>query len=58
MLGGLTGPAVLPGDPAGSLLLRRITGDLQPRMPLNAPPLNDSQTAAIRTWIQQGAPKN
>ena len=58
MHGGAGGPAVLPGDPAGSLLLGRITGELQPRMPLNAPPLNDSQTAAIRTWIREGASKN
>lgn len=58
MLGGDTGPAIAPGDPAGSLILGRITGDIQPRMPLNLPPLNESQIATIRTWIREGAQKN
>jgi hypothetical protein len=53
--GGDTGPAVVPGDPAKSLLLGAIRqdGDLKmpPKMKLPAPVLDD-----FRRWVEMGAP--
>jgi hypothetical protein len=52
--GGLHGPAIVPGKPEQSLLLRMITGD-KPKMPMGDAPLSQAQVAEIRTWIEQGA---
>ena len=55
--GGLSGPVIVTGNSAQSLLLRRLLGqDGEERMPKDAPPLTDAQLALIRTWIDQGAP--
>ena len=50
--GGASGPALLPGKSADSLLIKRIQGttDAQ-RMPLGKPPLTSEQTALIGRWI-------
>ncbi len=48
--------AVTPGRAASSLLLQRITGEKPPQMPLGAPPLPEAEIAAIRAWIDAGAP--
>jgi mono/diheme cytochrome c family protein len=54
--GGDGGPAVIPGDPAGSLLLTRVTEtDLSVRMPPEGEALKPEQIAALRGWIQSGA---
>ena len=53
--GGRTGAAIRPGDSAGSLLIRRITGDTSPPMPLGRPPLSAGEIATIRVWIDEGA---
>ncbi len=53
--GGRSGGAVRPGKSAESILVARVTGETQPRMPLGAPPLKDSQIALLRAWIDQGA---
>lgn len=54
--GGLSGPAVTPGDPDGSLIVQRIEGDEHgPRMPLNADPLSGDEIGIIRDWIAGGA---
>ncbi len=58
MVGGQSGAVVVPGKPDQSLLYQRITGEKQPQMPLDAAPLTQSQIAAIRGWIAEGAPKN
>jgi len=56
--GGLRGPAVVPGDPKASLLMRAVQGIGVPRMP----PGEDSKRlpaeviAAFRSWIEAGAP--
>ncbi|MGV2341854.1 MAG UNVERIFIED_CONTAM: hypothetical protein LVR18_50445 [Planctomycetaceae bacterium] len=53
--GGTTGPAIVPGDPAASLLLSRVTSaDLPVRMPPEGEPLKPEQIAALRDWIQSG----
>jgi hypothetical protein len=55
--GGRHGPAVKPGDAAGSLLVRRITDpDEGTRMPPEGKPLTDQQIAVLKAWIDQGAP--
>jgi hypothetical protein len=53
--GGRSGAAVLPGDAEGSLLMKRITGEVTPPMPLGRPPLSAGEIAAIRLWIDEGA---
>jgi len=54
--GGTTGPAVVPGDAAASLLLTKVTAaDLSVRMPPEGEPLKPEQIAALRDWIQSGA---
>jgi hypothetical protein len=53
--GGRNGAAVRPGDSAGSLLVRRITGDVAPSMPLGKAALSAGEIATIRAWIDEGA---
>jgi len=55
--GGKTGPAVIPGNPDASLLLKRVTSDdPQIRMPKGSrEPLPANEIAALRTWVEQGA---
>jgi len=55
--GGRSGPAVIPGKGADSLLVKKLRGvgiDGQ-RMPLGRTPLEDPQIALIEKWIDQGA---
>ncbi len=54
--GGDTGAAVVPGDPAKSLLLRRILQkDSKRRMPREGEALSAEQVASLTQWIQDGA---
>ncbi|MFO0870870.1 MAG: DUF1553 domain-containing protein [Pirellulales bacterium] len=54
--GGTSGPGVVPGDPAASLLIRRLTAtEADTRMPPDGPPLTPEQLARIQRWITQGA---
>src|SRR5258707_12714871 len=53
--GGRNGAAIKPGNPEGSLLMRRVTGEVQPQMPFGGDPLAPAQIALIRAWIAQGA---
>jgi hypothetical protein len=53
--GGRSGAAIIPGRSAASLLAQRITGEVEPAMPLRLPPLNATEIAVIRSWIDQGA---
>jgi hypothetical protein len=58
--GGIDGPVLKPGDPLHSELFHRVTLPRADKlyMPQNGkPPLNRSQTAALRLWIQLGAPR-
>lgn len=53
--GGDSGPAILPGNAAESLLIRRISGsDLGLRMPPTGA-LPDREIEMLRIWIDQGA---
>ncbi|MCI0455627.1 MAG: PSD1 and planctomycete cytochrome C domain-containing protein [Gemmataceae bacterium] len=56
LAGGNTGPAVVPGEPAKSLLLARVTHqDAKRRMPQEGQPLTEAQIADLTTWIRDGA---
>ncbi|MCH9684926.1 MAG: hypothetical protein K0V04_26050 [Deltaproteobacteria bacterium] len=51
-------PLVEPGNPTGSYLITKLTGDgfQGQRMPLGANPLSQEQEDIIRLWISYGAP--
>jgi len=53
--GGRSGAAVRPGDSAHSLLIRRVTGETAPRMPLGGDPLSAADLVTLRAWIDEGA---
>lgn len=59
--GGKSGPAIAPGDPDGSLLVRRIhAGEMPPKKQLAAAsvkPVEAGELAKLRRWIAQGAPE-
>jgi uncharacterized membrane protein len=56
MKGGKSGPAVVPGDPEKSEIIRRLRGLSEPRMPISGPPwLADDKIALIEQWIKAGA---
>lgn len=49
-------PAIIPGDPDGSEMIRRITHkDPEERMPYKHEPLSKSEISILRRWIKQGA---
>lgn len=53
--GGESGPAIVPGDSAASLLMQRVTStDPDLAMPRNRPRLPDADIALLRAWIDQG----
>lgn len=55
--GGDSGPALVPGDPEGSLLIkavRHVQG--VSKMPRSASKLSDLEIAALAEWIAMGAP--
>ncbi len=53
--GGRNGAVVNPGASTASLIVERITGRTEPRMPLGGAPLGAREIAVIRAWIDQGA---
>ena len=53
--GGTHGPAVVPGDPAGSLLLTAVEQTGKLKMPPGGK-LPEAAIASIRRWIELGAP--
>ncbi len=58
LAGSSSNRVVAPGDPEKSILVQRLTGELQPRMPLASAPLSEEAIATIETWILEGAPNN
>ena len=60
MKGGVSGPVIVPGKSADSLLVQRLLGPAgtvphEDQMPLEKDPLPPQQLALIRAWIDQGA---
>jgi Protein of unknown function (DUF1553)/Protein of unknown function (DUF1549)/Planctomycete cytochrome C len=55
ILGGNKGPAVVPGKPEESLLLKRVTQEGKRRMPLEGEYLSAEEVADLTTWIKDGA---
>jgi WD40 repeat protein len=53
--GGKRGPSFAPGNPEASILVKYLTGELKPQMPLGQPPLPAEQIAMFRDWIRAGA---
>jgi cytochrome c553 len=55
--GGESGPAIVPGDPDNSLLLKAVRHTQGiPKMPRSADKLSDAEIAALAEWIRIGAP--
>jgi len=58
LAGGWSGPAIVPGKPDESLLIKRVRGD-DPAEDLMPPPpnpkLTDEQIEALEQWIRDGA---
>jgi len=52
--GGGSGKSVLPGDPAGSKLIKAIERTEEPFMPSNGSKLSDADITVIRNWIFGG----
>ena len=52
--GGQHGPAIVPGDSAGSRLYQHLTGQMKPQMPMGGR-LTDAEIAVIKAWIDSGA---
>jgi hypothetical protein len=49
-------PAIIPGDPDNSEMIKRITSkDPLERMPYKHEPLSDGEINILRKWIKQGA---
>lgn len=57
LLGGDSGPALVPGDPTKSLLLRAVRHESKDlAMPSRKPKLPDAILADLAEWVKQGAP--
>jgi mono/diheme cytochrome c family protein len=57
LTGGESGPAIVPGDPDASLLIKAVRhAPGAPKMPRKAQALTDAQIAALARWISIGAP--
>ena len=55
LAGGDTGPAVKPGAAGDSLLIQMVAG-AEAKMPKKGPKLSADEVAALRQWIDAGAP--
>ncbi len=56
MHGGESGPAIVPGDPAKSLLYQLVTRTDDSAMPQSGAKLTVAQKALVEGWIRAGAP--
>ncbi|HZM04290.1 MAG TPA: DUF1549 domain-containing protein, partial [Candidatus Saccharimonadales bacterium] len=55
--GGENGPAIVPGDPEKSLLIKAVRyGDPDLQMPPKGKKLSDGQVADLVAWVKMGAP--
>jgi len=55
--GSTRGAVLVPGQPAGSELLRRLRGESLPRMPFLSYPLPPEQIELITRWVEAGLPE-
>ena len=53
--GGKRGPAFTAGAPDQSLVVRFLTGEMKPSMPLGAAPLAKGDIDLVREWVKSGA---
>ncbi len=54
--GGVSGPAVVPGDPDGSLLITAVRHiDPALKMPAKSDKLADEEIAVLERWVREGA---
>ncbi|HEX6465001.1 MAG TPA: PSD1 and planctomycete cytochrome C domain-containing protein [Vicinamibacterales bacterium] len=53
--GGRDGAVIRPGNGAGSAIIQRLTGALDPQMPKDEDPLRPAEIALFQAWIDQGA---
>ena len=56
LAGGSTGPAVVPGDPGKSVMIRRLKDLGDPMPPAGKDALPDELIAELENWIRRGAP--
>jgi len=56
LFGGDNGPAILPGEPEGSLLIDALTANGIDEMPPKKGPLSSETIALFEQWIKMGAP--
>lgn len=54
--GGPAGPAIVPGRPADSLLIKLVKHQKKPVMPRDADKLSEAEIASLEEWIRLGAP--
>ena len=58
--GGKSGPAIIPGDPDNSLIIRRIvSGEMPPakeQLERSVRPPTENEVARLKAWIAAGAP--
>jgi hypothetical protein len=52
--GGTLGPAIIPGDPAKSLLIIALRHEGELQMP-PGPPLSSKNISVLTTWVKRGA---
>jgi WD40 repeat protein len=57
MQGGSSGAVIEPGDANGSHLWGVVSHAEEPKMPPNGPKIPDAELAAIKAWIEAGAPE-
>ena len=53
--GGRNGAVIRPGNSGASLIVHRLTGEVEPQMPKDEEPLSAAELAVVRRWIDQGA---
>ena len=53
--GGRHGTPFVPGQPEQSLLLKHLTGEIEPRMPMGMTPLSAEEIDLFREWIVEGS---
>ncbi|HYW32343.1 MAG TPA: PSD1 and planctomycete cytochrome C domain-containing protein [Gemmatimonas sp.] len=57
LTGGKSGPAIVPGDPDASLLIKAIRHEIaKMEMPKDAPPLSPRDIEGLVEWVRMGAP--